>query len=134
MGGVDRCDQNISLYRTSIRGKKWYSSLIMHAVDLAVHNAWQIHRMAKGKLDHLTFRRQIAMSLLQSNMKEKGRNSVGRPSANENICIRYDKIGHFVTPQDKQTKCRHCHTKTTTRCIKCDVGVHVKCFVEYHTL
>lgn len=28
MGGVDRSDQNISLYRISLRGKKWYFPLI----------------------------------------------------------------------------------------------------------
>ncbi|KAL3198612.1 hypothetical protein MRX96_014427 [Rhipicephalus microplus] len=33
----------------------------------------------------------------------------------------------------KQTRCAHCHEKTTTRCEKCDVGVHVQCFKVYHT-
>lgn len=28
MGGVDRMDQNVAKYRISIRGKKWYSSLV----------------------------------------------------------------------------------------------------------
>lgn len=137
MGGVDRCDQNVSLYRTSVRGKKWYFPLIMQALDLAIHNAWQLHKTSTDKqnqLDHLSFRRQIALSILQSNLKDKGRNSTGKPNANENIGIRYDKVGHFVIPQDSQTRCRHCHTKTTTRCVKCDIGLHVKCFYVYHTL
>ncbi|KAF5281727.1 hypothetical protein FQR65_LT14567 [Abscondita terminalis] len=45
MGGVDRCDENLSLYRASIRGKKWYFPLITNATDLAVQNAWQINRL-----------------------------------------------------------------------------------------
>ncbi|KAI8033663.1 hypothetical protein M5D96_013575 [Drosophila gunungcola] len=32
MGGVDRSDQNISLYRSSVRGKKWYCPLLVHAM------------------------------------------------------------------------------------------------------
>lgn len=132
MGGVDRCDENISLYRTSIRGKKWYFSLVSQCIDMAVQNAWQIHKNHKGATDHLYFRRSIAIALLQQNKKPSS-SSRGRPSLNENMTIRFDRHDHFVIPQDKQTKCRYCHTKTTTRCLKCDVGIHVKCFVAYHT-
>lgn len=134
MGGVDRCDENISLYRTSIRGKKWYWPLIAQGLDMAIHNAWQYHKTAKGDLDHLTFRRQIALGLLQQNKKISGVYSRGRPGENENAAIRYDRMDHLVIPQDRQTKCRHCHTKTTTRCQKCDCGLHVKCFYAFHTL
>ena len=45
-----------------------------------------------------------------------------------------DGYKHWVIPQNGQTKCRHCHMKTTTRCEKCDVGLHVKCFKDYHSL
>jgi hypothetical protein len=54
MGGVDRCHQNIRLYRTTLRGKKWYLPLIGYCLDLAVQNAWQLYRLHGGKLDHLT--------------------------------------------------------------------------------
>lgn len=134
MGGVDRCDENISLYRTSVRGKKWYFPLISNCIDLAVQNAWQLHKLVyNGKLDHLAFRRQVALALLQANKKDNNNRSTGRPSVNENMGIRYDNIGHFVIPQVSQTRCRLCHAKTTTRCVKCDVGLHVKCFIMYHT-
>lgn len=39
MGSVDRMDQNISQYRIGIRGKKWYSSIVLYIIDLAVQNA-----------------------------------------------------------------------------------------------
>ena len=52
MGGVDRSDQNISLYRTAIRGKKWNFPLIAHSVDMAVH-AWQFHKHNGGTMDQL---------------------------------------------------------------------------------
>lgn len=39
MGGTDRADQNISLYRVSIRGKKWYFPLLAHLIDVCENNA-----------------------------------------------------------------------------------------------
>lgn len=124
MGGIDRCDENVSLYRTSIRGKKWYFPLIAQFLDLAVHNAWQLYKHAKGQLDHVTLRGQIATALLQQNLKPCG--GTGRPNMKRlNGSIRYDDVGHFVIPQGKQTRCRLCHLKTTTHCIKCAIGLHV---------
>ncbi|KAI4463266.1 transposase is4 [Holotrichia oblita] len=53
MGGVDRCNQNVALYRTNIRGKKWYFCLISYCLDLMIQIAWQLHKMQNGNLDHL---------------------------------------------------------------------------------
>nr|CAI5822261.1 unnamed protein product [Callosobruchus analis] len=61
MGGVDRSDQNIGQYRTTIRGKKWYFPLIAHCVDMAVQNACHLHKQNGGILDQLSFRRAIAI-------------------------------------------------------------------------
>jgi len=35
--------------------------------------------------------------------------------------------------QGKQMRCAECHKNTTFQCEKCDVALHVKCSVEYHT-
>ena len=135
MGGVDRMDQNISLYRTSIRGKKWYIPIIFYCIDAAVQNAWQLSRLASVplKMDMLTFRRSVATSLIRKNGVPSQQGSKGRPAKPGPSDPRYDEVGHFVCSQDRQTKCGHCHTKTTTRCIKCDRGIHVRCFINYHT-
>ena len=58
----------------------------------------------------------------------------GHASINQNLELRYDRLDHIVIPQNKQTKCAECHQKTTTRCQKCDTGLHVKCFLTYHTV
>lgn len=133
MGGVDRSDQNISLYRISIRGKKWYSSLLQYLIDVSEQNAWQLHRINGGKLDHLQFRRQVVMALLPARSNIAGLNRRHRPSQNLVEPGRYDNIGHFVIENERRTRCGHCHKQAPTRCQKCDVGVHVKCFVNYHT-
>lgn len=132
MGVVDRSDQNMSLYRISIRGKKWYFPLVSDCIDTAEQNAWQFHRRSGGKLDHLTFRRRIASNLLETYGKGTASKS-GRPSKQNKVDSRYDRIDHLVIPQDKQTRCGYCHCKCTTRCSKCDIGLHTKCFVTYHT-
>lgn len=136
MGGVDRSDQNISLYRIAVRGKKWYFPLITHLLDAAEQNAWQLHRKQGGKLDHLAFRRNVAMSLIQSNREDRGLNlhrRLNRPSPLENVESRYDRLDHLIEEQDRQTRCRVCHKKVSTRCRKCNVTLHVRCFISYHT-
>lgn len=140
MGGIDRADQNISLYRVSIRGKKWYFPLFCQMLDLSEQNAWQLYRSQGGKLDHLSFRRSIVMSILVSN--KRAASSTGRPSKKRsNDYSRYDGVEHYVAdlPYDagsgrkKQLKCKLCSKKCTTMCVKYDRGLHVSCFIAYHT-
>lgn len=134
MGGVDRSDQNISLYRVSIRGKKWYFPLIAHGIDMAVQNAWQIHRKQGGQLDQLSFRRRIATTLLVQNKKafryQTGHASTSNPS---DFDIRYDRMDHLIGKQDRQTRCGFCHNRATTKCLKCEKALHVHCFARYHS-
>lgn len=133
MGGVDRMDQNVSQYRISIRGKKWYSCIVSYSIDLAVQNAWQLHKLHTEKpMDLLAFRRHIANYYLQkfNTVPNPGRKG-GKPSI---YMPRYDGVMHYLVPQEKQTRCAECHQKTTSRCTKCDVGVHLKCNIRFHTL
>lgn len=139
MGGIDRADQNISLYRTNIRGKKWYFPIIAHLIDVAVQNAWQLYRHNEGNIDHLTFRRRIATAILECNKRTVA--CKGRPSKTTKCESRYDGKEHYVAdlPVDEKTKkkrqlhCRMCQKKTTTMCLKCSLALHVSCFVSFHT-
>lgn len=130
MGGVDRADQNISLYRVALRGKKWYMPLIFHMLDMCEHNAWQLHRMQGGSLDHLSFRGGVVISILEGNQRRFSKRS--KPSPLETADSRYDRMDHLIVTQEKQTRCRHCHKKVSTKCEKCNVALHVACFKPYH--
>lgn len=132
MGGVDRVDQNVGLYRTAIRGKKWYFSLFSHCLDMAIQNSWQLYRADGGDMDQLAFRRRIATAILSEN-KKPFTYQTGRPSRDENIDVRYDRLEHYVIKQDKQTRCGLCHNRATTRCVKCNIALHIQCFIDYHT-
>jgi Transposase IS4 len=44
MGGVDRCDQNISTYRISTRSKKWWWALFVWVPDMVLQNCWLLYR------------------------------------------------------------------------------------------
>jgi len=42
--------------------KKWYSCIVSYSIDLAVQNAWQLHKLHTEKpMDLLAFRRHIAI-------------------------------------------------------------------------
>ncbi|XP_050548089.1 piggyBac transposable element-derived protein 3-like [Daktulosphaira vitifoliae] len=117
----------------SIRGKKWYSCIVLYSIDVAVQNAWQLHKLHTEKpMDLLAFRRHIATYYLQkfNKVPNPGRKG-GKPSS---YIPRYDGVMHYLVPQEKQTRCAECHQKTTSRCNKCDVGLHLKCNIQFHTL
>lgn len=119
----------ISSYRTNIRGKKWYFTIICYCLDIMAQNAWQLHGLPNGELEQLAFRRRIVLALLESNSESRKR---GRPSSLENVDSRFDRIDHLVSSQEKQTRCRVCHKKVKTKCVKCDVALHIECFIRYH--
>ena len=120
--------------KKSVIERKWYSSIITYFIDVAINNAWQLHRICEGKdaMDLLAFRRSIARFYLEHHANPPNYGQRGRPRSNSDEA-RYDMKAHWVIPQSNQTRCAHCHMKTTTRCEKCDRGIHVKCSKEYHT-
>lgn len=132
MGGVDRADQNISLYRISIRGKKWYFPIFCHLVDMSIQNAWQLHRKYGGIADQLSFRRTIAQGILETH-KKPATYQTGKKSKNLHQTSRFDHLDHLIVYKEKQIKCKFCTKKVNFICKKCDVGLHPKeCFNQYH--
>ncbi|XP_047591131.1 piggyBac transposable element-derived protein 1 isoform X1 [Lutra lutra] len=67
--GVAKMNQIISKYRVRIRSKKWYSILVSYVIDVAMNNAWQLHRACNPgtALDLLEFRRYVAHFYLEHN-------------------------------------------------------------------
>jgi DNA excision repair protein ERCC-6 len=48
MGGVDLLDNFVAKYRIAVKGKKWWWPLFINYVDVALANAWRLHRLVHG--------------------------------------------------------------------------------------
>ena len=64
MGGVDRLDENISLYSTAIPGKKWYFLLFCYFLNVCVKNAWLFARKGDYSDDMRAFTPSIVQCWL----------------------------------------------------------------------
>ncbi len=141
MGGTDRMDQNIQCYRIGLRCKKWWWQLFAYHVDVAVQNAWLLYRQTPAcdlqSMSLLEFRRSIVQTYV---MKYKGRENIGRPIGRCHALdkrvpaeARFDGMKHYYAPIPTQRRCSHCGMKSKSICTKCDVAVHDRCFVDFHT-
>lgn len=131
MGGVDQADQSISLYRTAIRGKKWWWVLFTYMLDLAVANAWRLHNLTNDtKLDQLQFRRYIARHYLRQTESE-----ILRPTASIVPSLQHDGRGHFPQKLSQQLRCVICHNKARWQCKKCVKTLCIErgCFEKFHS-
>ena len=65
--------------------------------------------------------------------------SIGRPRGFASSAIRvpeqirFDRLDHLVQPWTIQLKCACCGMKTKRRCSMCKVGIHDRCFIQFHT-
>ena len=156
MGGVDKLDHLIALYRIKTRTKKWTVKLIFHFVDFALVNAWLEYRRAaelcdpsSKYMDLLEFRSQVAEALMKTTPLTL---PVGRPRMDDSVDddpaakrpyirrsindVRYDRVDHLPIHVDALgQRCKIEKYRGRSR-IKC--GVHLclskenNCFIAYH--
>lgn len=133
MGGVDQADQSVAVYRSAIRGKKWWWVIFTYMLDLAVANAWRLHILAhEEKMDQLQFRRSIARFYL----KNDGRQDRRRKPSSVVADVATDGVGHFPLRLQNQLRCVICHKKVRWQCKKCVKTLCIEnneCFEKYHT-
>ncbi|KAJ8877527.1 hypothetical protein PR048_021982 [Dryococelus australis] len=98
-------------------------SLNIKERDVTEQIACQLRKISNGELDHLSFRRRIALALLETNQRTQGKKGC-RPSSFENVGSRFDRLGHLVISQRKQTRCRMFRKKVSTNFRKFDVALH----------
>ena len=126
MGGVDRMDQNINKYRSSIRVRKWFWPIFIHLMEAAVSNAWMLyrdHEYSHAKLSLLEFRRQIARHYLNYDVSTSG------------VVIRRNHQQNDMHLVNKTTRgrCRQCQKPTVYQCISCRCRLHPDdCFQAFH--
>jgi len=64
MGGTDLMDKNQNRYRISLCGKKWWWCLFTWLIDVALQNAWILHKKSGVILSQLEFRLDIVQTYL----------------------------------------------------------------------
>ncbi|KAK3740708.1 hypothetical protein RRG08_048952 [Elysia crispata] len=139
MGGVDRLDQLLEPYDCTRKTVAWYRKLALHFIQLAVLNAWNLHRHCGGKLPVHDFIRQVAGGLLLAPTE------ILETQDNENIARLTGR--HFIETipptrkSNPQKRCRVCTKKNIRR----DVRYHcpdcpskpglclMDCFRAHHT-
>lgn len=150
MGGVDKLDFLVSLYRIFVKSRKWTLRMIFHAVDLAVVNSWLEYKRdastlklpAKDVLDLLHFRIRLAESLILEKKPTTPR-SRGRPSKSSEepvspppkksaaaqkrpiLEVQHDMVDHLPEHSDSvnagRCKQKNCTGKSRWKCCKCSV-------------
>ena len=151
MGGVDKLDFLLSLYRIHIKSKKRILRVIFHFVDLAVVTSWlQYGNHCKSvgypKLQQMTllqFRLNIAECLIKHNTNPLDKATVGKPRRSlQNASpadIRFDGVGHFPVWKDKRQRCKFSGCAkcfSYVFCEKCEVSLCLNkqrnCSRRYH--
>ncbi|KAG5873840.1 hypothetical protein JTB14_014379 [Gonioctena quinquepunctata] len=126
MGGTDLVDESIARWRISLRGKKCWWCLFTWLLDAAIQNAWVLYKQSGNKITQLNFRREIVKTYLnkyKNPPKGKGRPSASKSSRSFSRVgddVRYDNIGHPLTPVEKKSRCNgdNCKSIMRTKCIK----------------
>uniref|UniRef100_A0AAV2MQN4 PiggyBac transposable element-derived protein domain-containing protein n=1 Tax=Knipowitschia caucasica TaxID=637954 RepID=A0AAV2MQN4_KNICA len=138
MGGVDLADMMIALYRTPAKSHRWYLAIFWQMVDIAVNNAWLLHRRDAAQLGQKhhclkVFRLDVAKGLIYPEKQKRGRPSKGNEDNTPPRVIKqpkvprpvddmiYDRIDHFPIMSVKG-RCRMCQDgQTSIVCQKCKV-------------
>uniref|UniRef100_A0A8C2BRA3 PiggyBac transposable element-derived protein domain-containing protein n=1 Tax=Cyprinus carpio TaxID=7962 RepID=A0A8C2BRA3_CYPCA len=122
MGGVDQSDALIGYYNVLHKTRKWYKKLFQHLLDIAIVNAFILHKeqmMAKCllPLTQKAFREKLMKELLEGAQPET------TPQQPSQMCM----PAYLQEDATKGCKrCVRCHTKTPVYCTKCNVSL---CFV-----
>ena len=135
MGGVDQLDQNIGVYRISIRKRRWWWPIFSWLLSASVNNAWQLNRLygESSTSDQISFIRSIVLGYLATCKTNRILPKI--PSGVRSILqdpVRTDPTGHALIRIENQRRCRQCHKKVQKLCVKCDVPLHMECFSSFH--
>ena len=122
-----------------MRIKKWWWSLFAYTVDLMIQNAWMLYcktpSYQEKPLDLLSLRRDFVRAYLIQHAYASRVCRPGRPqplSHQVPTKIRHDKHNHFFADSETQRCCAQCGKNTRKECKKCDIGLHLHCFSEFH--
>ena len=114
--------------------------VFVFGLEAAMQNAFQLYRTRRQdcdiEWDLLGFRQYVAETYLKKYGKSP---QMGRPSTHMKMDrhilpdIHSDGQEHWPADSATQRRCGQCGGKVRVNCTKCDVGLHVGCFKDYHS-
>ena len=141
MGGVDLCDMLISLYRITLKTRRWYIKIFWHCIDIAKVNAWLLYKQhckeqgigRRNQLSLLKFILKIADTLIHSNRQVcpvATPGKAGRPRKRKSQMEEATKRGRKpFTPPPKKEVCEdkfahwpEVRSDCKGRCRQCQTG------------
>lgn len=119
MGGVDLADQMIKYYHIERKTIKWYTKLFFHLIDMAIHNAFVIHKEHTGsEMPTLKFRLALIDQMLLSAGPDPNcrGGAEGRPRPSGTDLQRMNGVNHYpslnppsIAGRIKFRQCRVCN-------------------------
>ncbi|XP_069957776.1 piggyBac transposable element-derived protein 2 isoform X1 [Cherax quadricarinatus] len=144
MGGIDKSNMLVHLYKTPMKSKRWYMRLFAYIIDLAVVNAWVLYcrdsRAIKQKCMQLKYFRNSISEIARSkgqNLRGSSLRTTPRPSPTNSPCtsngvgivkpgrgtraelpddsVRKDMtLMHFPMAGQRPFTCKYCSTSKKT--------------------
>jgi hypothetical protein len=129
---VDKSDRMVNSYGIARRTWKWSKKLFSHLTDMAILNAFQLHKTCDGKMTHKRFREVLIHNLITESHEQnvtasgvfQGRLS---PSVSQISCLEV-KHSQYWPSKGKRRRHHVCTMKnkrgsTLYFCTQCDVGL-----------
>ena len=115
MGGVDKSDQLISYHRVTRQTKRYWKTLFFHMIEIAVTNAYILHKMKKLQSGLKTateseFRDQLVLQIIE-------KYGFSRPIPT--VASYQSSHGSKAFPYAQRGRCVVCQVKTARRCPDC---------------
>ena len=154
MGGVDKLDMMCSLYKPTLKSRRWYIYIWLHTVVIALVNAWFLYRCNLAIVNPQakpmplkTFHAEVASILISSGKSLQGRQFLGamvtppqrkvpKVQGNPTLDMRRDGMDHLSQWNEKRQRCLNCKTGFSyLSCKKCNVWLCInKETVLLHTI
>lgn len=152
MGGVDKCDMLLSLYRNEEKSTKSYKRIVFHFLDLCVVNAWILYRVAseEREIPLADFKLDVARGLILQRVADTEyvapvHSGKIHSAKGVNRDARFDLVDHFPIRKrslknGQRCKYPNCMRKSLSMCRKCEVFLCVNskgdddedCFFEFY--
>ncbi|XP_034041964.1 piggyBac transposable element-derived protein 3-like [Thalassophryne amazonica] len=135
MGGIDKSDMLVHLYRTPMKSKRWYLRLFAYVLDISLTNAWVVYRrdcktLGVGSQSLKDFRIQVfrgasSQTHYSSSSRRSSSSSVdsltttvdvprpvrGHRSHTPNEAVRFDLSLFHAPVHAKCQTCKYCSSK-----------------------